>query len=264
MTQLKENSDRFNGIAEIYDKARPKTPNYVTEFLIRYLGYKPEVVVDIGCGTGLSTFAWRDKADKIYGVDPNKEMLLQAKKKVKEIDSIEFIEAFSTSTGIKDGIADIVTCSQSFHWMEPVSTLKEVNRILKSNGIFAVYDSDWPPICNSVLDYEYQSLDELTEDIEIDVSHFIRYPKDQHLQNIKNSGYFKYSREVVFAATEYYDSIRYFNLMLSQGSTQVVLRKNPERIEGSLARFKEIVEEIYDDKTLPVEFSYRMRFGVKI
>jgi hypothetical protein len=29
-----------------------------------------------------------------------------------------------------------IICSQSFHWMGPITTLDEINRILKPNGIF--------------------------------------------------------------------------------------------------------------------------------
>ena len=46
----------------------------------------------------------------------------------------------SDSTGLEDECADVVVCSQSFHWMEPRSTLKEINRILNNNGIFATIE----------------------------------------------------------------------------------------------------------------------------
>ncbi len=39
----------------------------------------------------------------------------------------------------------IVTCSQSFHWMEPHSTLAEIARILRPGGVFSAYDYQWPP-----------------------------------------------------------------------------------------------------------------------
>ncbi len=45
----------------------------------------------------------------------------------------------------EEGTAGIVTCAQSFHWMEPESTFIEVARILRPGGVFAAYDYDRPP-----------------------------------------------------------------------------------------------------------------------
>lgn len=42
--------------------------------VLNYLGYKPEQIVDLGCGTGLSTLVWACKCDNIIGIDPNEEI----------------------------------------------------------------------------------------------------------------------------------------------------------------------------------------------
>src|SRR5258705_11021165 len=59
--------------------------------------------------------------------------------------NVRYQEGFSTATGLPDGCADIVTCSQSLHWMEPESTFAEIARILRPSGVFPAYDCDWPP-----------------------------------------------------------------------------------------------------------------------
>lgn len=43
---------------------------------------------------------------------------------------VRYISGFSDKTGLEDNSVDIVTCSQSFHWMNPETTLNEVSRIL--------------------------------------------------------------------------------------------------------------------------------------
>ena len=54
------NVDRFTGFEDTYDQHRPEAPQEVVALLTGYLERKPSLVVDLGCGTGLSSFAWKD------------------------------------------------------------------------------------------------------------------------------------------------------------------------------------------------------------
>ncbi|MCL2509267.1 MAG: class I SAM-dependent methyltransferase [Oscillospiraceae bacterium] len=266
MTDAHKNAGRFKGFAGLYHDARPACPEYVTDVLTRYLGRRPVTIVDMGCGTGLSTLVWKNKADQIIGVDPSEDMLKQAAANAEQAPDIEFAQAFSDNTGLDGGIADIVTCSQSFHWMEPTSTLREARRLLKSGGIFAAYDCDWPPVCNAAVESAYLALDELVDEIEAAVSEyreaFVQYPKSRHLENIRKSGHFAYAREIVFANSENCSADRYYRIALSQGGTQAILKKNPALIENEMNAFRAAADKFFGDQVLPVEFCYRMRLGV--
>ena len=57
---LQVNADRFLGFADVYDDTRPKSPKKVQEIILKYLGNTPALVVDLGCGTGLSTIIWSE------------------------------------------------------------------------------------------------------------------------------------------------------------------------------------------------------------
>ena len=112
------------GFSAHYDRFRPRPPQALLDVLCRYARTdRPELVVDLGCGTGLSTRAWSGTAARIVGVEPNPAMLAAAE----PAPGVEFREAFAAETGLDDGCADIVTCSQSLHWMEPEPTLAEVS-----------------------------------------------------------------------------------------------------------------------------------------
>ena len=267
MIDAHKNAGRFQGFAGLYNSTRPACPKYVVDVLTRYLGRPPQTVVDMGCGTGLSTLVWQEAADKIIGIEPNEDMLAQAILNSEQMQNIEFICAFSDKTGLESNIADIITCSQSFHWMEPESTLQEVARLLKSGGVFAAYDCDWPPVCGSAaVEKAYNILIEKEDEIEAAFPEykeaFIQYPKDKHLDNIRRSRHFQYAREIVFANIESCDADRYYNVALSQGGIQTILKKNPSLVEKELSAFRTVVDSFFAHGILQIDFCYRMRLGV--
>lgn len=261
------NAERFLGFADIYDSARPRSPEKVKEILLKYLGKSPSVVVDLGCGTDLSTTIWSDTSNKVIGVEPSKDMIKVAKEKTANLDNIDFISAFSDNTGLETSSVDIVTCSQSFHWMNPETTLNEVSRILKNGGIFAAYDYDWPPICNLEAEVEYNRLFKKVKEIESTNQNvkdsFIRWNKENHLSNIKNSGNFRYVREIVFLNTEICNVERFIKIALSQGGLQSIIKANIDEINPFISRFKERITDIFGDTEFEIDFCYRMRIGVK-
>src|SRR4051794_40464177 len=101
------------GFAARYDRYRPRPPRALLDVLCRYARVdRPAVVVDLGCGTGLSTRAWSGVAGRAIGVEPNPAMLAAAA----PAPGVEYREAFAQATGLDGACADIVTCSQSLHW----------------------------------------------------------------------------------------------------------------------------------------------------
>lgn len=130
----KQNIDRFLGFQDEYGRYRPEAPVMIIKLLTDYLGTTPSLVADIGCGTGLSTFLWNDVADRVIGIEPNPDMLGKAIDKLSRLEepqSITFVQGYSNQLPLASDSVDIVTCSQSFHWMDPESTLQEISRVLK-------------------------------------------------------------------------------------------------------------------------------------
>lgn len=261
------NAERFLGFANIYDSMRPKSPRKVKEIILKYLSKNPSIVVDIGCGTGLSTILWSDVSNKVIGIEPSEDMLEKAKENSIGLENVEFISGFSDNTCLENICADIITCSQSFHWMNPETTLKEVARVLKGNGIFAVYDCEWPPVCNWEAELEYNKLFEKVNEIEMKSPElkdkFSKWDKENHLSNIQRSGYFRYVREIVFSNTEMCNAKRFIGIALSQGGLQSVIKFNPEEINQFLNYFEERVIDIFGEKEFEIDFSYHMYIGVK-
>ena len=180
--------ERFLGYADTYDEGRPKLPSKAIELLKIYLDNDIGTIVDIGCGTGLSTEACTQFANNVIGVEPSIDMLNKAK--TKENDKMRFMQGYGDKTGLEDECADIVICSQAFHWMEPESTIKEVYRILKKGGIFAVIDADYPPVINKELEKLNAYLHKKTASLENYENKWVSN-KAEHLNNIRKSGLFE-------------------------------------------------------------------------
>jgi len=140
------NVERFSGFASTYDRYRPTPPAVLIDILTQLIGItSPEFVVDVGCGTGLSTRIWADRAQRVTGVEPNDDMRREAEAHT-STPAIRYQDGTSTATGLPDACADIVTASQALHWMEPEPTFAEIARILRPGGVFAAIDCDWPPV----------------------------------------------------------------------------------------------------------------------
>jgi SAM-dependent methyltransferase len=142
--ELRANAARFTGFADLYDRARPSPPVELAPLLTSYAGVEiPDLVVDLGSGTGLSTRWCATWARRVIGVEPSADMRAAAARTPSP--GVEYRDGYSQATGLPDGCADLVVAVQALHWMEPTETFAEVARILRPGGGFAALDCDWPP-----------------------------------------------------------------------------------------------------------------------
>ncbi|CAG7644378.1 2-methoxy-6-polyprenyl-1,4-benzoquinol methylase, mitochondrial [Paenibacillus solanacearum] len=266
---LKNNIDRFTGYGDVYDKNRPQAPQALVQVLTSYAGGKPSLVLDIGCGTGLSSFVWKDHAEQVIGVEPNADMIGKAQDNLRRsgLSHISFAQGYSNQLDAASGSVDIVTCSQSFHWMEPESTLREVARVLREGGVFAAYDCDWPPTIHWSIEEAYERLVSKADVIIARLAHeddrAIKRDKSQHLANLRKSGVFRYCKEILFHNIERFDAERYVGLALSQGGVQTVFKLGSSELDEDIEAFRTLVAQYFNGSAMDVLFSYRMRVGVK-
>jgi ubiquinone/menaquinone biosynthesis C-methylase UbiE len=264
---MQGNLSRFSGFEEEYNEYRPKPPSALREILLQLaLVGRPTLVVDLGSGTGLSTRYWADLAELVVGVEPNDDMRMKAISATKEANVI-YRKGLSSQTGIADESVDIVTCSQSLHWMEPKSTFKEVARILRPNGIFAAYDCDWPPTTGIwQVDQEYEACTQRLSSMELNHSEqnqVQKWAKHEHLSRMRESGCFRYLKEIVVHHTEDGTSDRLVGLLLSQGGIQSLLKAGRSEEELGINAIRVKFRELLGSSDRRWYWSYRVRIGVK-
>ena len=111
---------------------------------------KKPTVLDVGCGTGASTFElmkgthWKGK---FFGVDLSQKMVDAAKKKAVEShrDNVEFSRGDAEHLDFPDSSFDLVISNQVFHWIQNKrKALREIFRLLKPSGQVALWFQGGP------------------------------------------------------------------------------------------------------------------------
>lgn len=264
---MSETSEMWTGKASSYDRARPTPPPALLDLLTQLIHLPhPALVVDLGSGTGLSTAVWSERAERAIGIEPNADMRQEALRKVEGhpyAAHIEYREGVAHQTGLPDGCVDIVTAAQSFHWMEPTATLAEIARILRPGGVFAAYDYDWP----ATIHWE---LDQLAQEAGLRLVQLVRerglastlkiWPKDKHLEHMRESGHFRFTREVLLHHIEHGDTARFLEMMRSNALSNQFQFTDQEL---GLDRLSSAAFQYIGSEPIPWYVSYRVRLGIK-
>lgn len=260
------NIERFSGFADVYDKYRPQPPAALASILTSLAqAPHPDLVVDLGSGTGLSTRYWADRATNVVGVEPTADMRRQAAANTTAAN-VSYVEGFSHQTGLPDRCADIVTCSQSLHWMEPQTTFEECRRILRPGGVFAASDYDWPPTTGVwEADAAYAACTQRVHAYEIESrppGRLQRWEKSQHLARMTDSGCFRFTKEILAHHVEPGNAERLVGLLLSQGSVRSLLKAGASEAQLGIEEFRSTLDRTLGAELRPWYWSSRIRFGV--
>ena len=129
------NEEKFVGKAEVYAEFRPTYPEEFIEYLYATVGFSDSsTVADIGAGTGIFSKLLALKNTSLICVEPNTEMLNEARKTLGQFAKIKLIKASAENTTLHDNSVDFITVAQAFHWFEREKFKAECQRILKNNG----------------------------------------------------------------------------------------------------------------------------------
>ena len=245
-----------------YDAHRPATPQALLDLLcLTAQVERPRLVVDLGSGTGLSSRAWADRAAEVVGIEASAEMKRLAEEAT-ERPNVRYLHAFAHDTGLAEEVADVVTCSQSFHWMEPDPVLAEAARILRPGGVFAAYDYDWPPVVHWEVEAAFEELLERVWELREPLGRS-SYEKEGHLDRIAQSGHFRYTREVGVHGREQGGAERIVGMAMSLGPLIVLLESGVTEEELGLAELRDVAARVLGDGEVSWFMCYRVRLGVK-
>lgn len=255
-----ENANRYGAFAELYNLNRPVPPKIIIDIIQMYSASKPGLVADIGSGTGLSTFIWRDMAPKIVGIEPDDKMREIAEGLITS-DDISFQKGFSHDTGLESESADVVTISQALHWMDIDRTFDEVYRILAPDGVFAVYDCA-PPSVDWVVEKEFNLLRAKCDRIALKKGNApVRNHKSTCIDVFRTYGKFRFVKEINCHSVEACTRERLLGIALSQGNIQQALKMD-RKAKEAVDRFYDVVKTRCEER-FEIVYSYNLRLAIK-
>jgi ubiquinone/menaquinone biosynthesis C-methylase UbiE len=118
----------FGGVAEAYERGRPTYPAEAVRWM---LGEQPQIVLELGAGTGKLTRVIADLGHDVHATDPDEAMLHILERVA---PGIRTARASAEDIPLADGSVDVVIAGQAFHWFDLDTALPEIARVLRPGG----------------------------------------------------------------------------------------------------------------------------------
>lgn len=160
-------NERFDGLAEGYDHARPHYPHAIMRSLADHVP-SPRRIVDVGAGTGISLTALHSvygDAPEYAAIDVSADMIAHGTRVFPQAHWAQVAAEpyLETQRGL-----DLILVAQAYHWLDAPRFLAAAQRALAPGGTLAL-------LYNNRLDAESAFLDRYESLLE---SHSFDYRRD--------------------------------------------------------------------------------------
>jgi len=133
--------DNFSAQSKQYAQFRPKYPDKLYEYLASIVPER-SLAWDCGTGNGQAAVSLAKYFGRVYATDASAEQIAHAYPH----DKVEYHVGNAEHVALESGSADLVTVAQAVHWFDFSEFYRETERVLKSNGILALWTYGLPEI----------------------------------------------------------------------------------------------------------------------
>lgn len=126
----------YDTLAHEYDAGRIGYAPDLYRTLVEY-GVEPDArILDVACGTGLASRPFAENAYHVTGVDRSEAMLEVARKNV---PAASWVHGDAYALPFDAASFDVAISAQTFHSLDRAAALREMTRVLRPNGIVAIW-----------------------------------------------------------------------------------------------------------------------------
>lgn len=126
--------DNFSGHASDYARYRPTYPDALFAFIYERLA-RFETAWDCGTGNGQVAGRLAERFDHVFATDLSVNQLAQAPQRANVTYRVQRAEDAS----FEEHTLDLITVAQAIHWFDFDAFYATVNRVLKPDGLLAVW-----------------------------------------------------------------------------------------------------------------------------
>ncbi len=126
--------DHFSPVAAHYAASRPRYPDALFAWLAEQSPSRRRVW-DAGCGSGQASIGLAAYFHQVVATDRSAAQIANAEQHRR----IEYRVADGTQSALADQSVDLVTVAQALHWFDRPAFYSEVARVLKPDGLLAVW-----------------------------------------------------------------------------------------------------------------------------
>lgn len=126
--------DYFSAASRAYAAFRPSYPDALIRFVAAAAPAR-ELAWDCATGNGQAAVPLAQWFRRVVATDASTAQLEQAR----PVHGVEYRMASEAASGLERGSVDVVTVAQALHWLDLEAFYTEVRRVLKPNGVLAVW-----------------------------------------------------------------------------------------------------------------------------